>query len=87
MWQYKTTILYGYNHKHIYTTTSAMMATVPYFKVMSNKCTVVGICSIRNTFPQALPVDKHVIKKWEAGCALWMCYRSTYITRCPVREE
>jgi len=39
-----------------------MMATVPYFKVISNKCTVVGICSIRNTFPRALPIDIRVIK-------------------------
>jgi len=53
-----------------------MMATVPYFTVIPNKCTVVGICNIRNTFPQALPVDKTCDKKWEAGCALWMCYRS-----------
>lgn len=39
-----------------------MTATVPYFKVISNKCTVVSICNTRNTFPQALPIDNHVIK-------------------------
>jgi hypothetical protein len=39
-----------------------MTATVPYFKVTSNKCTVVTTCSIRHTFPRALPIDNHVIK-------------------------